>query len=254
MKKQQLVMGMPSSIEIADRYARTEDINDVFNFFRHIDRKFSTYKSGSEMEKINRGEIKEKDFSPEMKLIMSLCQKTKQETKGYFDIHIGSKIDPSGIVKGYAIKKGADMLQDKGYRNFFVEIGGDIQIHGYSNACTESLLKVGTKWKVGLQNPFNKKEIIKVLYLTDKGIATSGNYIRGKHIYNPIRAKAADEIVSISVVGPDVYEADRFATAAFAMGEKGIEFIATLPGFEAYMVTKDKRAVFTRGFEKYLVN
>ncbi len=239
-------MGMPSTVEIADQNAKERDINSVFNYFRRIDQRFSTYKSGSEMERINRGEIKEKDFSPEMKLILSLCQKTQNETLGYFDIRIGGKLDPSGIVKGYAIKKGAEMLLDKGYRNFFVEIGGDIEIQGYNSQ--------KEKWSVGLQNPFNKREIIKVLYLSGKGIATSGTYIRGNHIYNPIKAKTADEIAAISVIGPDAYEADRFATAAFAMGEEGIGFIADLPGFEAYMVTKDKKAIFTRGFENYLIN
>jgi len=56
-----------------------------------------------------------------------------------------------------------------------------------------------------------------VVYVTDEGIATSGTYLRGEHIYNPKTGEAASEIVSLTVIGPNIYEADRFATAAFAM-------------------------------------
>ena len=69
---------------------------------------------------------------------------------------------------------------------------------------------------------------------------------------NPKTKVAAAEIASISVIGPNVYEADRFATAAFAMGEKGIEFIEGLKGFEGYMIKNNQIAVMTSGFKKYL--
>ncbi len=59
-------------------------------------------------------------------------------------------------------------------------------------------------------------------------------------------------VVSLTVVGPNIYEADRFATAAFAMGEAGIMFIEKLPGFEGYMVNDNGIATFTSGFEKYV--
>jgi len=49
------------------------------------------------------------------------------------------------------------------------------------------------------------------------------------------------EIASISVIGPNVYEADRFATAAFAMGEKGIEFIEKQKKLEGYMIKNNQR-------------
>ncbi len=65
-------------------------------------------------------------------------------------------------------------------------------------------------------------EIVKVLAISDRGVATSGTYIRGQHIYNPVTGGLPDpEIVSITVIGPDIYEADCYATAAFAMGRKG---------------------------------
>ena len=100
----------------------------------------------------------------------------------------------------------------------------------------------------------SRKEIVKVLAVTDKGIATSGTAIRGQHIYNPHNpVTPLQDIVSLTVVGPNVYEADRFATAAFAMGKRGIYFIEQLPGFEGYMIDASARATFTSGFERYVL-
>jgi thiamine biosynthesis lipoprotein len=85
-------------------------------------------------------------------------------------------------------------------------------------------------------------------------VATSGTYERGKHIYNPKTGKTAEsDIASISIIGPNVYEADRFATAAFAMGREGINFIASLLGFEGMMIDNDGVATMTDGFEKYAI-
>ena len=99
-----------------------------------------------------------------------------------------------------------------------------------------------------------KREIIKVIYVSDEGVATSGTYIRGLHIYNPKDHKPMDKIVSLTVIGPNVYEADRFATAAFAMGLDGINFIEKLPGFEGYIIDKGGVATVTTGFNKYTTN
>ena len=101
------------------------------------------------------------------------------------------------------------------------------------------------------KNPWNANENVKIVYVTTEGVATSGTYIRGEHIYNPKTGAAANEIVSLTVIGPNIYEADRFATAAFAMGKNAIHFIESLPGFEGYMIDNDKIATMTTGFEKY---
>ena len=238
-------MGMTVRIEIADRFAQGEDINQIFSYFHYIDDKFSPYKRDNEVEKINLGSLKVEDASIEMKNIIDLSEKTKKETNGYFYVFANDRFDPSGIVKGYAIHQAAKQLYSKGYRNYYVEIGGDIETRG-KNA--------DAKWSVGITNPFEINEVIKVIYVEDKGVATSGTYARGSHIYDPIRNKKAIDIASLTVIGPNIYEADRFATAAFAMGERGVNFIENLKGFEAYMVGNDRRATYTSGFEKYTIN
>ncbi|RUZ50747.1 FAD:protein FMN transferase, partial [Mesorhizobium sp. M7A.F.Ca.US.003.02.2.1] len=120
-------------------------------------------------------------------------------------------IDPSGIVKGWAIRNAAAIIQRSGIRDFFIEAGGDIQSCG-KNAS-------GHDWSVGIRNPFNPDEIVKIVYPRGRGLATSGSYVRGQHIYNPHAIDSPiQDIVSLTVIGADVLEADRFATAAFAMG------------------------------------
>lgn len=245
MKQLQLLMGMPITVEILDAGATEADIEKVFASFRAIDETFSTYKEQSEISKINRGELTGDAYSEAMKTILALSEQTRQETRGYFDIRHDGMLDPSGIVKGWAILQAARMLKAAGFVNFFIDAGGDIQVAG---------TKQGHPWRVGIRNPFNRNEYVKVLALTDKGIATSGTAIRGQHIYNPHQPQMPiEEIVSLTVIGPDVYEADRFATAAFAMGKRGIYFIEQLSGFEGYMIDASARATFTSGFERYVV-
>ena len=83
---------------------------------------------------------------------------------------------------------------------------------------------------MGVRNPFKADEIVKVLTPKGQGVATSGNYLRGDHIYNPHTGRyGSDDIVSLTVIGADVMEADRYATAAFAMGREGIYFIERVP-------------------------
>jgi thiamine biosynthesis lipoprotein len=174
-----------------------------------------------------------------------LSEKTKNETLGYFDIKKpDGMLDPSGVVKGWAIQNAAEFLLKEGYRNFYVDAGGDIQSHG--------LNAVGNEWSVGIRNPFDVEKITKVLYARGQGIATSGSYIRGQHIYNPhIPEKKLQDLVSLTVIGSNILEADRFATAAFAMGKEGINFIEQLPGFEGYAIDSSGMATMTSNFEIY---
>jgi thiamine biosynthesis lipoprotein len=110
----------------------------------------------------------------------------------------------------------------------------------------------GAPWEIGIRSPFEPSKLIRKLALHSCGIATSGTYIRGNHIYNPHTGAPADEIASLTVVAPDVYEADRFATAAFAMGAQGIRFMAGIAGCDAYMVDREGVATYTPGFSRYL--
>lgn len=247
MKQTRLLMGMPIAIEIVDSTATEAVIDEVFAMFRTIDSVFSPYKETSEISRLNRGEIALADTSLPVQTIFLLAEQTRLETNGYFNIIRDGRYDPSGIVKGWAIQRAADLIAGSGFRNYSVDAGGDMQLAGNNQH--------GGPWRVGIRNPFNIHEIVKVLALTECGVATSGTSIRGDHIYNPHQpGTLVSEIVSLTVVGPNIYEADRFATAAFAMGRDGIGFIAQLEGFEAYQIDRHGRATYTGGFARYIAH
>ncbi len=245
MKEARSIMGMPIEIEII---GGTRDLFEAaFAYLVAVDNRFSTYKEDSEISLLFRHShiLENVRMSEEMREVLAIAEKTKKETNGYFDIrHPDGHVDPSGVVKGWAIQNTAALIREAGYENYFVNAGGDIAMKG-SNA-------EGKEWSVGIRNPFNTKEIVKVVYPRGKGIATSGSYLRGDHIYNPRNPEEKlHDVVSITVIGPDVLAADLMATAAFAMGKGGIAFIEDLSGFEAYAIDSKGIATMTSGFGVY---
>ncbi|MCL5070178.1 MAG: FAD:protein FMN transferase [Actinobacteria bacterium] len=246
IKQTRDLMGMTINAEIIDSGAKDADLDMVFSYFEGVEKRFSVFKDDSEITLFNNKKLSKDQLSDETKTVFALAEETKSITKGYFDIVTSEgEYNPSGLVKGWAIYNASKLLIEKGFKDFYIEAGGDIQVHG--------LNLLGRRWSIGIENPFDPSQIVKVLYLKDKGVATSGTYRRGQHIYDPYSPGIPlRDIVSISVIGPNVYEADRFATAAFAMGDKGISFIENLDGFEAYMIDRNGMAIQTSSFERYL--
>jgi len=244
MKEARITMGMPASVEVVGENAQA-GIDAVFSYFSEVEERFSPYKSTSEVSRVNSGELTLEKVSADFREVFALAEKTKQETDGYFDIHRPQGgIDPSGIVKGWALLKASQSLSSLGYENFCIDVGGDVSVRGVNAE--------GKLWSVGIRNPFTHDEIVKVVYPNRAGIATSGSAARGNHIYNPhAPADHPQDIASITVVGPDILEADRFATAAFAMGKEGVQFIEALPGFEAYLIDSSGIATMTSDFTRY---
>src|SRR5271154_6090161 len=101
MQQTQIIMGMPITIKIFDKDAKSL-IRSCFDHFKEIDNRFSTYKPDSEISQINKGLPKSR-WSPEMKKVLRLCEETNKLTKGYFNIQHNGKLDPSGLVKGWTI-------------------------------------------------------------------------------------------------------------------------------------------------------
>jgi thiamine biosynthesis lipoprotein len=245
MKKTRLLMGMPITVEVTDAGLSEDDMEAVYSYLVYVDETFSTYKDTSEISRLNRGELREDEYGADLREVLRLSEETRRATGGYFNIWRGGACDPSGLVKGWAVRNAARILGDRGLRNYYLDAGGDMQLAG---------MKDGAPWRVGIRNPFNRAEHVKALSLTNCGVATSGTAIRGQHIYNPYQSGAPiTEIVSMTVIGPDVYEADRFATAAFAMGRMGVAFIEGLKGFEGYMIDAQAVATYTSGFERYVL-
>jgi len=243
-RETRILMGMPITIDIVDA-GSTPQLDDVFAYFVSVEARFSVFKPESEISALNQGRLSLSEVSEPMREVLAIAAKTKRETDGYFDIRRpDGSLDPSGVVKGWAILNAADRIRAAGVQNFYVDAGGDIQTGGVNAA--------GEPWKVGIRNPFNQREIVKAIKPAGRGVATSGSYVRGQHIYDPYRPdQRLDEVVSLTVVGEDVLEADRFATAAFAMGRAGIHFIEQRPDLEGYAIDAVGVATKTSGFERY---
>lgn len=241
MKEARISMGMPAMVEIVGEHAQ-EGIDAVFSYFIAIEEQFSPYRAESEVSRVNSGGVPLAAVSAAYAEVLALAEKTKKETYGYFDVHRPTGgIDPSGIVKGWALKNAAQLLHSLGYTNFCIDVGADVAVSG----CNAS----GALWSIGIRNPFNHDEIVKVVRMMSGGVATSGSAARGDHIYNPHDpTHPVRDVASITVVGRDILEADRFATAAFAMGKEGINFIETIPGLEAYSIDTEGVATMTSGF------
>ena len=240
-------MGMPVTLVVVDASATLGLMDSVFDYFKYVDDKFSTYKENSEISRINNHELGLDDASEDMKTVFDLAEKTRLATDGFFNIQHEGYYDPSGLVKGWAIFNAAGILSRAGIKNFFVDAGGDVQVVGMN--------REGKNWRVGIQDPFETSQVVKVLSVSNCGVATSGTYVRGQHIYNPkTKNQPITDILSLTVIGPNIFEADRFATAAFAMGAEGINFIERLQGFEGYMIDKEKCATLTTGFNGYVVH
>jgi thiamine biosynthesis lipoprotein len=243
VKQTRLLMGMPITVLAQDAGATQDDLDQVFDYFQSVDERFSTYTATSEVSRLNRGELAADQLSVDLREALALGEQTRRETHGYFDMLRDGICDPSGVVKGWAIQRASELLRARGCASFYIDAGGDIAVAG---------LLDGALWRVGIRNPFDRAQIVKALAITDCGVATSGTAVRGQHIYNPHDlATPLDEIVSLTVIGPNVCDADRFATGAFAMGRAGVRFIEDLPGFDAYMIDRHGMATYTSGFERY---
>lgn len=245
MKSTQIVMGMPITITLlGGRAADLERaLEAAFAEFRRVDEAYSTYKPSSVISRMNRGELAVADAPAEVREVLAQCEAFKAKTDGFFDIRRpDGQIDPSGLVKGWSIARVAALLDRAGVSNYCVEAGGDIMVRGHGEH--------GGDWAVGVRHPRRPQEVVRVLHLRRGAVATSGTYERGDHIYDPHTGRAATELLSLTVVGPDIVAADVYATAAFAMGRSGIEWLAR-QGLDGYQIGHDDRAAFTPGLVRY---
>ncbi len=245
-------MGMPITIEIRDQnIARAEQAaQTAFEHLIGTDKRFSPFKDDSEVSAINRGGLQRKEYSVQMNEVLELAEATKQATGGWFDVWHKGQFDPCGIVKGWALQQVSQQLLCAGFEDFFVDGSGDVQTSGQDS---------DGPWRLGIRNPFAPQEVVKVIALDGQACATSGSYFLGDHIYRPLEIQPAasdesPEVVSLSIIAATVYEADRFATAAFAMGRVGIEFVEQTPGLEGYAIDAAGVATYTPGWKQYVVS
>ena len=235
-------MGMPVVVDVRDEDVDENVLRQMFDWLRIADATFSTYKEDSEISRLNRGEVTLAETHPDVREVLDRCEALRIETDGYFDVRAASAdaIDPSGLVKGWAVDRAASILDESGVRNYAVNVAGDMRLRG--RAVPEPC------WSVGVQHPLESSAIAAVVEGNDLAVATSGAYARGDHVVDPHTRRPPVGVLSVTITGPELATADAYATAAFAMGEAGIHWTARLNGYEAMTILADERVLSTPGF------
>jgi thiamine biosynthesis lipoprotein len=157
------------------------------------------------------------------------------------------KLDFNAIAQGYAVDVLAEFIREKGYSNFYIELGGEVYVSG--------LNRENQKWKIGIDTPVSsskERSISEVLSISNEAIATSGNYrkfyeVKGKKYAHTIDPKTGLQVthnlLSATVIAKDCATADGFATAFMVMGkEKTIAFLKQNRdlGLTVYLIYNEK--------------
>lgn len=202
----------------ADRAAVDHAVEDVKQLFIEVDEAFSTYKEGSFISRLRRGEIEIGQCPGDVQEVWDACQNAQYLSDGAFDPwKVAGGFDPSGYVKGWAADRAAEMLQGAGCAHVQVNAAGDLTLRG------GNLLESGEvePWRIGVSNPDNTQEVLRIFEIYNGAIATSGHYERGAHITDPYTGLIAIGARSATVLGPDGGLTDALATALMVTGDAG---------------------------------
>ena len=242
----EIVMGMAVSIDIRDDVP-TEALDEVVQWLHHVDETFSTYKPESPISRLGTGQSAIDEMSQEVLGVLALCEELFDDTNGAFDAFVvpapnGSRLDPSGVVKGWSIERSAEILERHGAANFCINAGGDIAIRGE--------VRPGEPWRIGIRHPdLADKSAAVVVGSGRLAVATSATYERGAHIIDPATGDPTADLASVTIVGPDLTYADAYATAVFVMGVDGLNWLAERhPDYAAFVITRDDTALSTSNF------
>jgi thiamine biosynthesis lipoprotein len=152
-------------------------------------------------------------------------------------------LDLNSIAKGFAVDRVSELLVAGGYKNYLVEIGGEIYAAG--------VRADGKNWRVGINRPqkdaaFN--EVYKAVSIDNRAFATSGDYrnffeidgVRYSHVIDPRTGyPVSNSVVSVSIIAGNCTLADGLATAIMVMGpKKGIQLVNQLNNVECFIVVE----------------
>jgi thiamine biosynthesis lipoprotein len=161
----------------------------------------------------------------------------------------GMSLDLGGIAKGYAVDKAIEALRYMRIDNAMVNAGGDLRVLGGNPS--------DSGWIIGVQHPGVYQGLLCRLSLTDKAVATSGNYyrhsrpdLRHHRILDPHRGKPNRGCLSVTIIADQALIADALATAAYVLGpDKGMHLIESLPDVEGILVGENGNILYSSGLQ-----
>ncbi len=207
-----------------------------------VDAVFSTYRPDSQLSRLARGELDVARCDPRVAEVLELCEKARERTDGWFSTGYAGGLDPTGLVKGWAVERAARLIADAGAYGVCVNGGGDIQLLGEPEP--------GRPWRVGVTDPLRPGALASLVEGDGElAVATSGTAERGRHVLDPHTGHPPPgATVSVTVVTRSLTDADAWATAAFAMGDRARRWLEDLPDAEAFAVTADGGGWRTSGY------
>jgi thiamine biosynthesis lipoprotein len=222
------VMGLPVSLALRGRHAEDGAARaawaEAVAVLREVDRVFSTYRADSFVSRLGRGEIDVAGCPPEVAEVLALGAEAKRASGGAFSIRLpgpdgGVVLDPSGVVKGWAVERAAAPLRDLPDTDFCLSAGGDM-------AC-RTLDPEGPPWRIGVEDPADPRRILAIVPLFTGAVATSGTAHRGRHLVDARTGRPPAGIASVTVVAASLTWADIDATAAYAHGPDAARWLET---------------------------
>jgi thiamine biosynthesis lipoprotein len=232
------IMGLPISLHVRGPAPRSSDVDRrvaaVFAELRHVDRVLSPYRADSDLTRWERGGLALGAADPILADVLTLCAAAHERTDGWFDasrlpdpLGDGTRYDPSGLVKGWAVQRAARHLGGLEGHGWCLNAGGDVTVVSPAGH---------PAWRVGLEDPADPARVLQVVTLAAGAVATSGVTHRGAHIIDPYTGRPATSVRAVTVVGPDLMWADVYATAAAARGRSALDWLDGVAGYEALLV------------------
>ncbi len=234
------VMGMPISLALRGRHA--DDRYGEAAWARALatlheaDRVFSTYRPDSYVSRLDRGELTVADCPPEVAEVLALGELARVQSGGAFDVRrpdAGGRavLDPSGVVKGWAVQRAAHAFDALADTDFCLSAGGDM-------VCRVTDPE-RPAWRIGIEDPHLPSRVVAVVPLRNGALATSALTHRGPHIVDARTGQVPTGVSSVTVVADDLTWADIDATAAFAHGADALRWLASRPGRRGVVVRSD---------------
>jgi thiamine biosynthesis lipoprotein len=155
-------------------------------------------------------------------------------------------LDLSAVAKCYAVDRIASALEALSYKNFLVEVGGELRARG--------MRADGKPWQVGIEKPVSDARTVeRVVALQNMGMATSGDYRnfyevdgeRRSHLIDPQTGRPVEHaLASVTVMHPQAARADAWATALAVLGPTAGPKVAEREGLAAFFVVREGPVAF----------
>lgn len=242
------VMGMPVSLALRGRH-HDDDLAEstwaaAVALLRDVDRVFSTYRDDSWISRLGRGQVEVQDCPPEVAEVLALGERARRASAGAFDVRRtdgqGRRVlDPSGVVKGWAVSRAAALLAALPETDVCLSAGGDL-------VC-RTAAPGSPGWRVGIEDPADPTRVVAVVPVRDGAVATSGATHRGSHIAHGVTGAVPGEVASVTVVARDLTRADLDATTAYALDADAATWLRSRPGGSGLVVWRDGRCEVVAG-------